>query len=100
MDIRYIPPMSDEPERIFSLAGLLLDDRRLRMAVEVMEARKLLAHWDGQGLIVMGAPMNASEEVSSVGNDEDTREVNGELPTLGATQVSFSAVLSEDFGNL
>lgn len=51
LDIFFIPCISDEPERIFSLAGLLLNKRRARLRSRVVEASECLGHWDRQGFI-------------------------------------------------
>lgn len=67
------------------LAGLLLYGWRLYMILEVMEASELLAYWDRQDSILIGAPMKVYEEVGSVGYDEGNREVNSELPTPSVT---------------
>lgn len=55
LDILSIPPMSSEPERIFSLAGVLLRDRRSRLKDDIVEASELLSNWQNRGLIQIGA---------------------------------------------
>jgi hypothetical protein len=55
IDVYTIPPMSSEPERIFSLAGVLITQRRNRLKDDVIEAHECLSSWDRSGLIRIGA---------------------------------------------
>jgi hAT family C-terminal dimerisation region len=48
LDILAVPPMSDECERLFSSAKLLLTDRRSRLRMEIVEARECLRAWYGR----------------------------------------------------
>jgi hypothetical protein len=45
LNILSIPAMSDEPERLFSSAGLTLTDRRNRAGIDLVEALEQLKSW-------------------------------------------------------
>ncbi|KAI8404533.1 hypothetical protein FOFC_16028 [Fusarium oxysporum] len=51
LDILSIPCMSDEPERIFSLTGLLTPANRARLGGDIIGASLCLADWDRRGVI-------------------------------------------------
>ncbi|KID94159.1 Ribonuclease H-like protein, partial [Metarhizium majus ARSEF 297] len=51
LDIISIPCMSDEPERIFSLAGLLTPSMRARLGSDFIGASLCLADWDKRGVV-------------------------------------------------
>ena len=51
LDILSIPCMSDEPERIFSLTGLLTPAHRARLGGNIIGASLCLADWDRRGVI-------------------------------------------------
>lgn len=79
LDILSIPPMSSSAERIFSLAGVLLRDRRARLKEDVVEASELLADWDNHGLIEIGSidilsSPTDDEESESCREDDDEQE--------------------------
>ena len=44
LDILAVPPMSDECERLFSSAKILLEDRRSRFKMDIVEANEVLRH--------------------------------------------------------
>ena len=46
-----IPAMSDEPERVFSSAKLLISNVRNRLGDDIIEASEFLKSWIQQGLI-------------------------------------------------
>lgn len=77
LDIFSIPCMSDEPERIFSLAGLLVTKRRNRLGCNIIEASECLGDWDRHDFtrICMTKSLREKEDSdgdSSVdGEDED-----------------------------
>ncbi len=48
LDILAVPPMSDECERLFSSAKLLLTDRRPRLRMDIIEACECLRAWFGR----------------------------------------------------
>lgn len=45
LNILSVPAMSDEPERLFSSAGLTLTDRRNRAGIDLIEALEQLKSW-------------------------------------------------------
>jgi hypothetical protein len=69
IDVYTIPPMSSEPERIFSLAGVLITQRRNRLKDDVIEAHECLSSWNRSGLIRIGA----KGELEQL-NDEDPED--------------------------
>lgn len=98
LDVLSVPPMSSEAERIFSLAGVLLRERRARLREDITEASELLGDWDRNGLITIGAsgfyssPSSAPSEFSitddDVGvNDQQDARAPSEAPPLGQTQL-------------
>lgn len=50
LDILSIPPMSDEPERIFSLSGLMTVANRGRLQTDIIGASICLANWQRMGV--------------------------------------------------
>ena len=46
-----IPAMSDEPERVFSSAKLLISNVRNRLGDDIIEGSECLKSWIQQGLI-------------------------------------------------
>jgi len=51
VELMSIPAMSDEPERLFSSAKLLISDLRNRLGDDIIEAAECLKSWVKQGLI-------------------------------------------------
>ncbi|KAJ6785140.1 hypothetical protein PWT90_08160 [Aphanocladium album] len=47
LDVLAVPAMSDECERLFSSAKLLLSDRRSRLGIDMIEASECLRAWYG-----------------------------------------------------
>ena len=47
LDILTIPPILDKCERLFSSCKILLEDRRSRLQIDIIEANKCLRHWYG-----------------------------------------------------
>ena len=45
------PPMSSNPERIFSLTGLLLTTSRIRLQSDIIRASMAVGSWDKEGVI-------------------------------------------------
>ncbi|KAM4060494.1 kinase [Hirsutella rhossiliensis] len=45
LDVLSVPPMSDECERLFSSAKILLSDRRSRLKIDIIEASECLRSW-------------------------------------------------------
>jgi hypothetical protein len=51
IDILSIPPMSDEPERVFSGARRTVTWDRGQIEAETIELRELLKHWKRSGIL-------------------------------------------------
>jgi hypothetical protein len=51
IDILSIPPMSDEPERVFSGARRTVSWDRGQMVPETIEMRECLKHWKKSGIL-------------------------------------------------
>ena len=51
IDILSIPPMSDEPERVFSGARRTISWDRESIIAETLEARECLKHWKKSGIL-------------------------------------------------
>jgi len=51
IDILSIPPMSDEPERVFSGARRTVSWDRGQMELETIERRECLKHWKKSGIL-------------------------------------------------
>ncbi|KJZ69655.1 hypothetical protein HIM_10950 [Hirsutella minnesotensis 3608] len=47
LDVLAVPPMSDECERLFSSAKILLSDRRSRLKIDIIEASECFRYWYG-----------------------------------------------------
>lgn len=60
LDVLSIPAMSSEPERIFSLAGLMVTDRRNRLHEDIIQAAQCIRSWEQHG-IALEAPAVAEE---------------------------------------
>jgi hypothetical protein len=53
LDIYATPAMSDEPERVFSIAGNLLSPRRRQLSGEAVEQMLCLRSWQRSGIITL-----------------------------------------------
>jgi hypothetical protein len=51
IDILSIPPMSNEPERVFSGARRTVTWDRGQMEAETIEIRECLKHWKKSGIL-------------------------------------------------
>ena len=51
IDILSIPPMSDEPERVFSGARCMVSWDRGQLEPETIEMRECLKHWKRSGIL-------------------------------------------------
>jgi hypothetical protein len=51
VELMSIPAMSDEPERLFSIAKLLISDQRNQLGDDIIQASECLKSWVQQGLI-------------------------------------------------
>jgi hypothetical protein len=93
LDIYSTPPMSDEPERVFSDTGNLLTPKRRLMNSEGVEQMTCLRRWDRSGIISLSqsfcnravavAMLNedASDEASFIAGRFIT-EVDGSLTSI------------------
>jgi hypothetical protein len=57
LDVFSTPPMSDEPERVFSIAGNLLSPRRRKMKGESVEQLLCLRSWQKSSIITLDQRM-------------------------------------------
>ena len=53
LDLITVPPMSLDPERIFSLTGLLLTANRARLPSDIIGISMAVGSWDKEGVIDM-----------------------------------------------
>ena len=74
LDILAVPPMSDDCERLFSSAKLLLTDRRSRLQMDIIEASECLRAWYGR-------PERHAFDNSEIGSMEG--ETGGEVTSGG-----------------
>ena len=93
LDIYSTPPMSEEPERVFSDTGNLLTPKRRLMNSEGVEQMTCLRRWDRSGIISLSqsfcnravavAMLNedASDEASFIAGRFIT-EVDGSLTSI------------------
>ena len=51
IDILSIPPMSDEPERVFSGARRMISWDKESIIAEILEARECLNHWKKSSIL-------------------------------------------------
>jgi hypothetical protein len=51
IDILSIPPMSDEPERVFSGGRRTVSWDRAQLEVETIEMRECLKYWKRSGIL-------------------------------------------------
>jgi hypothetical protein len=51
IDILSIPPMSDEPERVFSGARRIVTWDKGQIELETIEMRECLKHWKRSGIL-------------------------------------------------
>jgi hypothetical protein len=50
LDLMTVPPMSLDPERIFSLTSLLLTDNRARLQSNIIGASMVVGSWNKKGV--------------------------------------------------
>lgn len=82
LDVLAVPAMSDECERLFSSAKILLSDRRSRLGIDMIEASECLRAWYGR-------PPSRSFD------DETIGAIEGELQALGKADI----LKAEDSGS-
>lgn len=63
LDVLAVPPMSDECERLFSSAKLLITDRRSCLKMDIIEANECLRAW-------FGRPKKGTFEDKDIGKEE------------------------------
>ena len=63
LDALAVPPMSDECERLFSSAKLLITDRRSCLKMDIIEANECLRAW-------FGRPKKGTFEDKDIGKEE------------------------------
>jgi hypothetical protein len=76
LDVFSTPPMSDEPERVFSIAGNLLSPRRRQLKGESVEHLLCLRSWAKSGIItldhrMMKEAVAACRVENGLSNDEE-----------------------------
>lgn len=88
LDVLAVPPMSDECERLFSSAKMLLTDRRSRLKMDIIEASECLRSWygpptrntfDGEGIGRLEGEPDPQETGQQGGGDADTEMDSAEL---------------------
>jgi hypothetical protein len=70
LDVYSTPPMSDEPERVFSDTGNLLSPKRRTMTGEGVEQMTSLRRWDRSGIITLSQRLFNSA-VATTRQDDD-----------------------------
>jgi hypothetical protein len=76
LDVFSTPPMSDEPERVFSMAGHLLSPRRRKMKGESVEQLLCLRSWSNSKIITLDQTRIGEAIAACVGDDDDDEDVN------------------------
>jgi hypothetical protein len=67
--------MSDEPERVFSIAGYLLSPRRRKIKGESVEQLLCLQSWSNSKIIILDQTRIGDAIVACVGDDDDDEDV-------------------------
>ncbi|KAL6405977.1 HAT domain-containing protein [Ilyonectria robusta] len=70
LDVLAVPSMSDECERLFSSAKILLSDRRSRLKIDIIEASECLRSW-------FGPPARNTFEDINIGRLEGESDLQG-----------------------
>ena len=76
LDVYSTPPMSDEPERIFSDTGNLLSPKRRTMNGEGVEQMTCLRRWDRSGFITLSQRLFNSAVVATRNEDKALDDEN------------------------
>jgi hypothetical protein len=83
LDIYSMPAMSDEPERVFSIAGNTLSPRRRCLKGDTMQEILCLRSWQDSGLINLDRRLFnkavATAEASSINDDLTLDESDDEI---------------------
>jgi hypothetical protein len=67
--------MSDEPERVFSIAGHLLSPRRRKIKGESVEQLLCLRSWSNSKIIILDQTRIGDAIAACVGDDDDDEDV-------------------------
>jgi hypothetical protein len=87
LDVYSTPAMSDEPERVFSIAGNVTSPRRRRLTSEVMQWLLCLRSWQNSGVITLDqrllrhAVMNVDSLIMHGGAGDDDDDEIDEIAT-------------------
>jgi alkylhydroperoxidase family enzyme len=82
LDILAVPPMSDDCERLFSGASILLDKRCRRLGMDILEANECLrysfptvinAYYDTELAYAHGTPTSSSPQYSTLREQAEAR---------------------------
>ena len=111
LDALAVPAMSDECERLFSSAKILLNDHRARLKIDIIEASECLRAWyrppmhrtfdDKSVGILEGEPLvQEGEDALDTGDaDEDDAEDECQILDLeGEKEATGAASSEEDVG--
>jgi hypothetical protein len=75
LDVFSTLPISDEPERMFSIGGHLLSPRRRQLKGESVEMLLCLRVWSRSGIIKLDEGLLRQAMVAAGINDDDGNEV-------------------------
>jgi hypothetical protein len=78
LDVYSTPPMSDEPERVFSGTGSLLSARRRQMTGEGVEQMTCLRSWDRSGIVTLSQGLFNSAVATTLDEDDGFNEAASE----------------------
>jgi hypothetical protein len=80
LDVYSTPCMSDEPERVFSTTGALLQPRRRTLKGDIVEQMICLQSWDRAGIIALSQGLcNSAVATASTRKDDDDDDEPAEL---------------------
>jgi hypothetical protein len=92
LDIYSVPPMSDEPECVFSDTGHLLTPKRRKMNGEGVEQMTCLRRWDRSGIVTLNQRLFNTAVATAYQQDDDFDEASfsaGRFVTEDDGSVSF-----------
>jgi hypothetical protein len=92
LDVFSTPPMSDEPERVFSISGHLLSPRRRQLKGESVEMLLCLRAWSKSGIIKLDEGLLRQAMAAANIDDDDDDEVT-------ASNKDSPIYLDNDHGN-
>jgi hypothetical protein len=76
LDVYSTPPMSDEPERVFSITGNLMSPRRRHLAGQGIEQMVCLRSWDRSGIITLDQGLFDSAVATAIAIDEGSEHAD------------------------